>query len=118
MLKETCYFLRHAPVIAKRRKEMGPLEFQKDFVRRKDAEGFKELRMRQLGGLKGDIFEIGPGTVATFPYYGPQATVTAMEPDDEFRNAAREAALQFCAKINVVAGLGETLPLKKMVLMS
>lgn len=51
MLKVAYYFLRYSPVIAKRRREMEPLAFQKDLVRRKDAEGFKELRIRQLAGL-------------------------------------------------------------------
>jgi 16S rRNA A1518/A1519 N6-dimethyltransferase RsmA/KsgA/DIM1 with predicted DNA glycosylase/AP lyase activity len=40
----------------------------------------------------GDIPEIGAGIGATFSYYKPEARVTAIEPDDDLRAGAEEAA--------------------------
>ena len=89
---------------------MGLVEFQKDLVRREDAEGYAELRFRLVGDLEGDILEIGAGTGAIFQYYGPKAKVTAIEPHDGFRAAATEAAQDATAEIQVVPGEGENLP--------
>jgi len=110
MIKEIYYFFRHGPRVQKRQKRMGLLEFQKDLVRREDADGYAELRSSLVGDLKGAVLEIGTGTGATFQYYGPNAKVTAIEPHDEFRAAAVEAAKSAKATIQVVPGEGESLP--------
>ncbi len=110
MIRETYFFLRHGPKVQRRLKEMGLVEFQKDLVRREDAAGYAELRSRLVGDLQGHILEIGAGTGATFQYYGPKANVTAIEPHDEFRTAAVEAARSATAEIQVVPGEGEDLP--------
>ena len=75
-----------------------------------DADGFADLRTRLLGDLEGDILEIGTGTGATFDYYTPNAKVTAIEPDDDFRVAAEETATRAQADIRVLPGSGEDLP--------
>ncbi len=110
MIRETYYFLRHGPKVQKRQKEMGVVEFQKDLVRRVDADGYAELRSSLVGDLEGHILEIGAGTGATFQYYGPKAKVTSIEPHDEFRAAAVEATSAARAEIKVVAAEGENLP--------
>ncbi len=110
MLREIYYFFRHGPKVQKRQKEMGLVEFQKDLVRREDADGYAELRSSLVGNLEGHILEIGVGTGATFQYYGPKAKVTSIEPHDEFRAAAVEAAQNATAEIQVIPGEGEKLP--------
>jgi len=110
MIREACYFLRHARGVLKRHKAMGLVEFRKDLARRMDAEGYAELRLSLVGDLEGRILEIGTGTGVTLQYYGPNAKVTAMEPHDEFRAAAVEAALNATAEIEVISGKGESLP--------
>ncbi len=110
MIREIYYVLRYGRSVQKRQKEMGLVEFQKDLVRREDAEGYGELRSSLVGDLEGDILEIGAGTGATFQYYGPKAKVTAIEPHDQFRAAAVEAAHNAPAQIQVVPGEGENLP--------
>ncbi len=79
-------------------------------ARELDADGLAELRAKFVGDLEGDILEIGTGTGATFSYYAPQAKVTAMEPDNDLRAAAEEAAKTAAAEIRVVSGVGEQLP--------
>ncbi len=110
MLKETYYFLRHGPKVQSRQKEMGLVDFQKDLAKRVDADGYAELRSSLVGDLEGDILEIGTGTGATFKYYNSNAKVTAIEPHDELREAAIDAAKNFKAEINVIPGEGEHLP--------
>ncbi len=110
MIRETYYFLRHGPGVQKRQKAMGSVEFMKDLAKRVDADGFAELRSDLVGDLEGNILEIGTGTGATFQYYRSNAKVTAIEPDDEFRAAAQEAAKNAKAEIQVIHGEGESLP--------
>ena len=110
MIREVYYFARHLPGLKKRQRELGPVAFQKDLVRRADAEGFARLRTSLVGDLEGRILELGTGTGATFPYYGRRATVTAVEPYDLFRAAAAEAAAGADAEIEVIPGEGEKLP--------
>ncbi len=110
MIKEIYYFLRYGPAVRKRLKKLGLVEFQKVVSKEVDADGFAELRTSLVEDLEGDILEIGSGTGPTFPYYGPNAKVTATEPDDDFRAAAEEAAKKAEAKIRVLSGAGEELP--------
>lgn len=110
MLKEVYYFLRYGPKVLKRKNELGLAEFMKTIAKELDAEGFAELRSDLVGDLEGDILEIGTGTGATFPYYGANERVTAIEPNDELRPSAEEAAKVEKAEIKVLPGSGEELP--------
>lgn len=110
MIKEVYFLFRYGPAVRRRQKQMGLVEFMKDMATRLDADGFAELRTTLVGDLEGDVLEIGTGTGATFPYYGPRAKVTAIEPDDDFRAAAKEAARAAKATISVVPATGEELP--------
>ena len=110
MIREIYFFLRYGPRIQKLQKELGPVEFQKHMAGELDADGLAELRIKLVDDLEGDILEIGTGTGATFSYYAPQAKVTAMEPDNDLRAAAEEAAKTAAAEIRVLSGVGEQLP--------
>jgi ubiquinone/menaquinone biosynthesis C-methylase UbiE len=110
MIREIYFFLRYGPRTQKLQKELGPVEFLKNMARELDADGLAGLRTKLLGDLEGDILEIGTGTGATFSYYSPKAEVTAMEPDNDLRVAAEEAAKTAAAKIRVLPGVGEQLP--------
>ena len=110
MFKELFYFFRYGPEVQKRQKELGPVEFLKVMSTDLDADGFSELRTKLVSDIQGEILEIGTGTGATFPYYGPQAKVIAIEPHEDFRAAAEEAAGKAKAEICVVPGAGEELP--------
>jgi ubiquinone/menaquinone biosynthesis C-methylase UbiE len=57
-----------------------------------DRLGLGRLRRQTVGGLAGDILEIGVGTGLTFEHYGPDARVTGIEPAGELLEAARERA--------------------------
>lgn len=110
MIREIYHFFRYGPKTQKRRKELGLVEFMKAMAEELDADGYSDLRTNLVGNLEGDILEIGTGTGATFPYYGSQAKVTAIEPSDELRVAAEEATNGAKAKIRVIPGAGEELP--------
>jgi ubiquinone/menaquinone biosynthesis C-methylase UbiE len=110
MIHEIYFFLRYGPRIQKLQKELGPVEFFKNMARELDADGLAELRGKLVGDLEGDILEIGTGTGATFSYYPPKAKVTAMEPNNDLRAEAEEAAKTAAAEILVRPGVGEQLP--------
>ncbi len=110
MLKEAYYFFRHGPRVQKLQKELGPVEFLRTFSKNLDADGLATYRASLVGDLEGDVLEIGAGTGAMFSYYTAAARVTAIEPDDDFRAAAEEAALETAVNVLVIAGVGEALP--------
>ena len=60
-----------------------------------------------LGGLTGDVLEIGAGNGATFRHYSNAARVLALEPDPHMR---RHAAPNLRPNIRLEAGAGERLP--------
>jgi SAM-dependent methyltransferase len=112
MIREVYHFIRYGPKIQRLQEELGTVEFLKRISKEIDADGFAELRANLVGDLEGEILEIGPGTGAMFPYYSSKAVVTAVEPDDELRAAAEEAAKDAEAKIRVLPGTGEDLPVE------
>ncbi len=110
MIKEICYFFRYGPSVQRQQRELGLVNFMKKMAIEMDADGFSFMRTSLVGDLEGDILEIGTGTGATFAYYGPKARVTAIEPNDELRFAANDAANYAKADIKVIPGEGEKLP--------
>ncbi len=110
MIREVAYFLRHGPRLSRKQLAMERVEFQQWFAAQVDEEGLAEFRRLLVEGLNGEIVEVGAGTGAMFHYYGNGARVTAIEPDDEFRCAAEEAAGSASAAIRVIPGVAESLP--------
>jgi SAM-dependent methyltransferase len=109
MIKEAYHFIHYGPRVQKRRNQMEPVEFRKYVVERQDADGYRKLRLSLIEDLEGDILEIGAGTGATFRYYGHKAKVTATEPHDELRVAARGEAENASATVEVFQGEGENI---------
>ncbi|MDE2572779.1 MAG: class I SAM-dependent methyltransferase [bacterium] len=62
------------------------------------------LRERLLGGLSGEVVEIGAGTGASFRYYPAEARVRAIEPDPAMMAQARERAATAKATIALLQG--------------
>ncbi len=58
------------------------------FVGAFDLAGLGALRRRLVGGLGGDILEIGVGTGLNLRHYGPQARVAGIEPEAALLRAA------------------------------
>jgi len=110
VIREIVYFLRHGPSVSRKQASMERVEFQQWLAAEADKDGLAELRSALVDGLRGDIVEIGAGSGAMFPHYGEGVNVTAIEPDDEFRAAAEEAAEAAGVTIDVIAGAGESLP--------
>ncbi|MDH3690807.1 MAG: class I SAM-dependent methyltransferase [Gammaproteobacteria bacterium] len=115
MIRELYYFFRYGPKVQKLQKDLGLVECLKTISKELDADGYAELRTSLVGDLEGDILEIGAGTGATFSYYGSQAKVAAIEPNEELRAAAGEATKCVDAEICVLPGTGEDLSFKDAV---
>ena len=77
-----------------------------------DEGGLEGHRADLLGGLHGDVAEVGCGHGLNFPHYPEAVTsVTAVEPEPYLRRAAQERAGRARVPITVVDGLAEALPL-------
>jgi len=112
MIREIAHFMRHGPAVARRQRESSRVEFLRWMARELDRDGLAAVRAELAEGLHGDVLEIGTGTGAMFPAYGADVFVTAVEPDDEFRHAATEAARSARAAIRVLPGTAESLPVE------
>jgi ubiquinone/menaquinone biosynthesis C-methylase UbiE len=69
------------------------------------------IRNRLLGGLEGDVLEIGAGTGANIGHYGPGARVIALEPDPHMlRRAQAKLATLGVTNVEVQRAPAEALP--------
>lgn len=91
---------------------MEKVEFQNWLSARVDEDGMAGFRAALVEGLHGDVVEIGCGSGAMFEYYGPYVRVIAIEPDDEFRSGAEQAARESDVDIRVVPGVAESLTMQ------
>ena len=67
-------------------------EFLDLVMTRADERGYGEVRRAVVSDLRGRILEIGCGTGAMFDYYGPAASVVAIEPEADFFELAVKRA--------------------------
>jgi ubiquinone/menaquinone biosynthesis C-methylase UbiE len=104
MIREIAHFVRIAPPLLKLQKQTSQARCFDDISSRTDREGFDEVRRALVGDLEGRVLEIGGGTGAMFPYYGPAARVEAIEPDREFLAIAEERAARSEGRVRAVAG--------------
>jgi SAM-dependent methyltransferase len=79
-------------------------------VGRLDRTALAEARRGLLGDVSGSVLELGCGTGSGFHHYGPEARVTALEPEPAFRRAAARRARAAVAEVTVLAGDAHDLP--------
>lgn len=79
---------------------------------RAERAGLAQLRHDLLGGLRGDVVEIGAGTGGNLPHYGPEVSrLTLCEPTAAMLERLQRAVAGNTTPIEVVAAPGEALPL-------
>jgi ubiquinone/menaquinone biosynthesis C-methylase UbiE len=83
-----------------------------DRMSRSEERGFLgDMRRALLSGISGDVLEIGAGTGANFEHYGPDARVTAIEPDPFMAERAQtKLAALGRTNISLQRGPAESLP--------
>ncbi|MFA9432072.1 class I SAM-dependent methyltransferase [Egicoccus sp. AB-alg2] len=80
-------------------------------LERVERRGLAALRRRLLGGLTGDVVEIGAGTGANLQHYGPGVTrVTAVEPSGPMADRLRRRAGTVAFEVATVEAPAERLP--------
>ncbi len=109
MIREIAHFIRIAPPLLKLQKEVPQARFFDEVSSRADLEGFDQVRRALVGDLEGHVLEVGGGTGAMFPHYGPAAQVEAIEPDREFLALAEERARRTDGRVRVAHGDGMAL---------
>lgn len=112
MIREVAYFVRHGPAVARRQAKLSRVEFLRWLSAELDRAGLAALRAELVAGLQGEVLEVGSGTGAMFPVYGADVRLTAIEPDEEFREAAGEEARSARASIRILPGTAESLPVE------
>lgn len=110
MIREIAHFLRHGPSVSRKQASMGRVEFQQWLAEQVDRDGLAELRRGLVEDLRGNVLEVGAGCGALFGFYTGDISVAAIEPDDEFRAGAEEAAKEARVSIRVLPGTAESLP--------
>ena len=109
MFREIAHFIRIVPPLLKLQKELSEARFFDEISTRVDGEGFDKIRNTLIGDLEGRVLEIGGGTGAMFPYYGPAARVEAIEPDPDFLAIAQERAGRTAGRVRATRGDGMAL---------
>ena len=88
----------------------GIAQFYDEMTAPLERAGLAGVRARLAGALTGEVIEVGCGTGLNFSHYPAGAAVTAIEPLDEFRNAAAQRASEAAARIAVHDGDAQALP--------
>jgi SAM-dependent methyltransferase len=70
-----------------------------------------ERKRALLGGLRGDVLEVGPGTGVNLAYLDPSVHWIAVEPNRFLRERAQAEAARLGVRADVLAGTAERLPL-------
>jgi SAM-dependent methyltransferase len=110
MLKEIGHFIRNGREALPLQKKLPRAEFSDLMLKRADEQGYGALRRDLVADLTGRVLEIGCMTGLMFPYYGPDARVEAIEPEEDFRAMAIARAAQSDGRIRAVDGDGMRLP--------
>lgn len=110
-MRELLHFLRHVPATLRLRKRLPRAELYDTLMDGADAAGLGARRDALVAGLSGDVLEIGAGTGRMFERYGADARVTALEPDRDLRARASAPAAAARARVTLVEGSAERLPL-------
>jgi len=81
-----------------------------DAAARLEERGLADQRARLLAPLEGRVLELGCGFGANFPHYPDAVTeLVAVEPEEHFRDLARERADELGLKVTIVEGTAEAL---------
>ena len=75
-----------------------------------DRAGFGERRTSLVGGLQGDVLEIGAGTGLNLEHYRRARRVVALEPDRRYARRLRDRASTATVEVQVVEQRAESLP--------
>jgi SAM-dependent methyltransferase len=110
MFKEIVHFLRTSKEVLPLQKQYPRAEFAELMMSRADAQGFADVRRELVGDLTGRILDIGCGTGRMFEYYGPDAQVDGIEPEEDFLGLATAKAASYGGRIRAAAGDGMRLP--------
>jgi ubiquinone/menaquinone biosynthesis C-methylase UbiE len=106
MFKELGHFMRVGKTVSKLQKEHPRAEFQDLMMTRVDEQGYAEVRQELVGDLRGKVLDLGCGTGRMFSYFGPDARVEAIEPEEDFLAIAMQHAAESGGRVRARAGDG------------
>jgi ubiquinone/menaquinone biosynthesis C-methylase UbiE len=109
MLKEIGHFVRNGKEVSRMQREHPRAQFSDWMTTKADEQGYADVRRELVGDLTGRILEVGCGTGKMFDYYGPDARVVGIEPEEDFLRLAAAKAASSSGRIQAVAGNGMAL---------
>jgi ubiquinone/menaquinone biosynthesis C-methylase UbiE len=81
------------------------------FIASRESDPERDLRRETVAGLSGRVIEIGSGSGPNFPHYPEAVTeIVAVEPEENLRAKAVEAARESGRPIRVVDAVADDLP--------
>jgi ubiquinone/menaquinone biosynthesis C-methylase UbiE len=110
VIKEIGHFVRIGKEVSKLQKLHPRAEFADLMMAKADEQGYADVRRELVADLTGRVLDIGCGTGTMFPYYGPGASVEAIEPEQDFLALAMTRAAKSSGRIQAHAGNGMELP--------
>src|SRR5690349_3684426 len=110
MLREALHFVRHVPAALRLKARLSQAELYHELMRRAEQAGMSDRRADLVADLRGEVLEIGSGTGLMFAHYAPDTHVTAIEPDDSFRDISLAPARAAVAEIDVMTADATRLP--------
>jgi SAM-dependent methyltransferase len=109
VIKEIVHFIRTGKEAARLQKQYPRAEFVDLMTTKADTQGYADIRRELVGDLVGQVLEIGCGTGRMFQFYGPDARVEAIEPEQDFLALAVKRAAMSSGKIHAASGDGMSL---------
>jgi ubiquinone/menaquinone biosynthesis C-methylase UbiE len=110
VFKEVVHFIRTTKEVLPLQKQHPRAEFAELIMARADAQGFGDVRRELVGDLAGRVLDLGCGTGRMFEYYGADAQVDGIEPEEDFLALATAKAAPYGGRIRAAAGDGMRLP--------
>lgn len=77
---------------------------------RAEERGIRDLRRQLVGGLEGEVLEVGAGTGLNLAQYERAARVVALEPDPSMAKRLPGRAAEAQVPVEVIAGSADAIP--------
>ena len=77
---------------------------------RAEDRGLRDMRHQLVGGLEGEVLEVGAGTGLNLPEYERATRVVALEPDSSMAKRLPRRAAEAKVPVEVIAGSADAIP--------
>lgn len=112
MLKEILHFAVHVPETLALKRKLNQSELYDTLMLRAEEAGMAKWRTALVEDVKGQVLEIGCGTGLMFKHYNNCTRLSAIEPEAEFLELARNRVATSPARVFLASSDGQVLPFR------